>query len=448
VNTSTEQVARSGTYVAARRVLRDTSSLLLLTQIVFAGAAFVANILAARTMGPSGRGELALLLQLAYFGSLGVLLGTDRSVVAVYTGRPAAVVVRAFLRLLARPSAVALAVSAVVLLLPLPGLTSWRTRLALAALFVVANSFDRAIRSIAIASGRGADYFWYGLAEELLLVAGLCGLMAFGVAASGWWMLVYLGAGVVAGTCWLWRWSRIGEPGTARPPADAVPEPGAAPVSDTDRLRRARREGLQLLPATVSNSGTLRLDRLILVVLASTAALGLYAAVATVTELIAWPLLVFADSRLGLWRQAYDAGSLSLRRALLVGAGYSVLAAGALVAVLHVVLVPILGPEYAPALPLITPLAVAAGVFGISRLLVGALIAVHRSTLSSVVEVTGLVVSLIAYLTLIGPFHALGAAYGSLIGYSACLVLAAVLLLRYRRRPAPDAVPGVVGKPR
>jgi O-antigen/teichoic acid export membrane protein len=437
VNTSTQQAARSGSFVAARRVLRDTSSRLFLTQILFAGAAFVANILAARTMGPSGRGELALLLQLAYFGSLGVLLGCDRSVVAGYTGRPAHVVVRAFLRLLARPSAIALAVAAVVIVLPLPGLSSWRTRLVLAALFMVVTSFDRAIRSIAIASGRGGEYFWYGLTEEVLLIGGLCWLTAWGVTDSGWWMLVYLGAGVVAGCAWLWRWSRVGATGQeSLPPSGVVAAPAAAPLTDAERLRRARREGVQLLPATISNSGTLRLDRLVLVALASTAALGLYATVATITELVAWPLLVFADSRLGLWRQANDAGTLSLRRVLLVAAGYSVLAAGALAAVLHVVLVPVLGPEYAEALPLIIPLAIAAGVFGVSKLVVAGLIAIRRSALSSVVEVTGLAVSVIAYLTLVGPFHALGAAYGSLIGYSSCLLLAAFLLVRSRRRAA------------
>jgi O-antigen/teichoic acid export membrane protein len=251
-------------------------------------------------------------------------------------------------------------------------------------------------------------------------------------------MLVYLAAGVIAGTGWLWWWGRPSVPGTVAPePSGAVVEPDVALLTDDERLRRARREGLQLLPATISNSGTLRLDRLILVALASTTALGYYATVATVTELIAWPLLVFADSRLGVWRQANDAGELSLRRVLLVGTGYSVLAAGALTGALHVVLVPLLGSDFAEALPLVLPLALAAAVFGISRLLIAALIAIRRSPLSSVVEVTGLVVSMIAYLTLIGPFHAMGAAYGSLIGYSACLLLAGLLLVRFRRRPAP-----------
>lgn len=445
MNPSTQQAARSRSGAVAGRVIRDASSLLLLTQIVYAAAAFVANILAARTMGPSGRGELALLLQLAYFGSLAVLLGCDRSIVAVYQGQPAHVVVRVFLRLLARPSAIALAVALGLIMLPLPALSDWRARLVLAALFMVSNAFDRAIRSIAIASGRAGDYLWYGLTMELLLVAGLSALMILGVAASGWWMLVYLVAGVLAGTCWLWRWSRVGGTGAATPSAAVLD--AAAPVPDTERLRRARREGLQLLPATVSNSGTLRLDRLILVGLASTAALGLYATVATITELIAWPLLVFADSRVGLWRQANDAGRLSLRRVLLVGTAYSVLAAGALAGVLHVVLVPLLGPQFADALGLIVPLALAAAVFGISRLLVAALIAVRRSTLSSVVEVTGLVVSVIAYLSLIGPFHALGAAYGSLIGYSSCLVLAAILLVRFKGRSATAAASAGTGTP-
>jgi len=244
---------------------------------------------------------------------------------------------------------------------------------------------------------------------------------------SAAWMLAYVLAGAVPGAGWLWWWSRTAAG------ADDMPGPDHA-------RRRARREGLQLLPATVAHSGTLRLDRLILAGLASTAALGHYAAVATITELITWPLLVFADSRLGLWRQAHDRGTLSLRGVLGLAVGYSIVAGTAVAVALHLLLLPLLGADYADALPLIVPLVVAAAVFGISQMLITALTATRHGPLSSVVEMVGLAVSVIAYVTLIGRFGALGAAYGSLIGYGSCLVLAAVLLLVVRSNRGATAV--------
>ena len=411
------------------RLLRDPSALLFIAQVTLAGAAFVANILSARALGPSGRGELALLLQIAYFGSLAVVLGCDRSVVAVYQGRPAATVTRAFLRLLVRPSAVTLVVVAAVLALPLPGVGSWRLRLAAAALFIVVNAWDRALRSIAIAAGRAAQYLWYEVTACGLLLAGLGLLTVLEVPDSAAWMLAYVLAGALPGAGWLWWWSRTAAG------ADDTPGP------DHER-RRARREGLQLLPATVAHSGTLRLDRLILAGLASTAALGHYAAVATITELITWPLLVFADSRLGLWRQAHDRGTLSLRGVLGLAVGYAIVAGTVVAVALHLLLLPLLGSDYADALPLIVPLVVAAAVFGISQMLITALTATRHGPLSSVVEMVGLAVSVIAYVTLIGRFGALGAAYGSLVGYGSCLVLAALLLVIVRRnRVAPRGMP-------
>jgi O-antigen/teichoic acid export membrane protein len=250
----------------------------------------------------------------------------------------------------------------------------------------------------------------------------------FGISASAAWMLAYLLAGLVAAGGWLWWWARA---------LPAAGHQGGAPQAEEGLRRRARGEGLQLFPATVAHSGTLRIDRLILVALASTAALGLYATVSTMVELLTWPLLMYADSRLGLWRQAHERGTLALRRVLIVAALYALVAAGVVTVVLRLILVPLLGGQYAAALPLILPLAIAAAVCGLSELFVNALTAVGRGRLTAVVEVAGLVVSVVAYVLLIERFGALGAAYGSLIGYTTCLALAGLLLVRVRRAPLP-----------
>jgi O-antigen/teichoic acid export membrane protein len=437
------QLARApGGRVAVRRALRDPSAKLFIAQLITAASAFSANILAARAMGPSGRGELALLLQMAYFGSLAVLLGCDRSVVAVYTGQPAGTVTRAFLRLLLRPSAVTVLVLAAVVL-PLPVLASWRERLSIAAVFLLVNALCLAIRSIAIAAGRAQDYLVCSLIGEAVRIGGFIALVVLGRATSTDWLLVYVAADVLFGAIWLCRWGRSSKGGDDRSsPGEGGDDP------DRQRQRRARREGLALLPATVAHSGTLRVDRLILAGMASTAALGLYATVATIVEMIIWPLLVFSDSRLGVWRQAYDRGDLSLRRVIALAVAYSVVAGALVDVLLHLLLVPVLGPRYVPALHLILPLTAANAVFGISQLLITALTAVRRGALSSLVELVGVGVSVVAYVTLISRFDALGAAYGSLIGYTSCLVMAAALLTRARRaRPAAVSALPVSGRP-
>jgi O-antigen/teichoic acid export membrane protein len=195
-----------------------------------------------------------------------------------------------------------------------------------------------------------------------------------------------------------------------------------------------------LVPATLAHSGTLRLDRLVLVTLASTEALGLYATVATMTELIAWPIQAFADSRLGVWRGAHDRGTLSLRPVLLVAGAYSAVAVLVVVVAVHWLLVPLFGPAYAASAPLVLPLALAAAAYGISQLLVAALTSVRHPRLSSVTELVGLAVAAAAFPVLIGRFGALGAALGSLAGYTACLLLAGVLLAVLRGASRPPAL--------
>ncbi|HEX2806777.1 MAG TPA: hypothetical protein VHN80_11465, partial [Kineosporiaceae bacterium] len=220
-------------------------------------------------------------------------------------------------------------------------------------------------------------------------------------------------------------------------------------AGDTVRRRAARREGVQLFPAAIANTGMLRLDRLLLAGMASTAALGVYASVATMTEVLAWPLLTFADSRLGRWRAAHDRGELDLRRVLTVVAGYAA-GAGVIVGVLlHALVVPLLGEQYRSARQLVAPLVVAAMVFGAAQVLIAGLTARRRNGLASFAEAVGFGVSMVAYVLWIPGSGAMGAAYGSLIGYTAGFLVAGAALLLVRRRPArrppasaPDTLSG------
>ncbi|MGH3976070.1 MAG: lipopolysaccharide biosynthesis protein, partial [Pseudonocardiaceae bacterium] len=208
-----------------------------------------------------------------------------------------------------------------------------------------------------------------------------------------------------------------------------------AGVIPEDGPRQARREGLQLLPFALAHSGVLRLDRLLLAGLASTAALGIYASVATMTELIAWPLLAFASSRIGAWRKAHDSGALPLRKLFVLAAAYCITAAILMAVTTHLLLLPLLGSEYRSAGELVAPLVAAAAVFGMAHLVATVLIAIRRNSLASIAEVVGFGVSVASYVVLIGHYGALGAAYGSLVGYFTSLAVAGGILLVCLRRP-------------
>ena len=417
----------SGSVQSVRRIVGDAAAMLLAAQLVAASVAFVVNVLAARVLEPAGRGELALLLQIAYVGSLGLLLGVNRSVIPVYAGEPVRAVTRAFLRLLVAPSAVGLAVAFGLLALPAAG--SWRMALAVAVLFAVVNAFARSVRAIAIAGGRHAEYLRHTLLSNGLLTAAIVPLFLLEVRESTLWLLAYLVVGAVAAALWFLRRGLSG--GALGDPADPT-DP-----ADPARLREARREGLKLLPFALARSGVMRFDRFLLVGIASTAALGVYASVATMTELVAWPLVAYADSRLGRWRTQNDRGELRMRMLLLPAAAYSVVAATVMVGVTHLLL-PLLGPAYRSAETLIVPLCAAAGIFGMTHLAVSLLIALRRSALASIVEIIGFGVSMIGYIVLISRYDALGAAYGSLLGYLSCLAVAGVGLAVGRRVSRPE----------
>jgi len=211
--------------------------------------------------------------------------------------------------------------------------------------------------------------------------------------------------------------------------------PAATPVLPGQN-RKVRQEGLALFPAALSNMAMLRVDRLALPALASISALGLYASVATMTELLAWPLRAYADSRLGRWRAAHLAGELRTRPIVLGTVVYCLVLAPIMAAGLYLLIVPVFGEQYAPAKAVVVPLVAAAALYAVSRVSLGLLIAKGHSALVSAAEIAGFVVSFAAYLLLIPPFGILGAAYGSLLGYGACLLFAIVTSRLVGGRPA------------
>ncbi|MEV4348647.1 NAD(P)H-quinone oxidoreductase [Actinoplanes sp. NPDC049596] len=405
-----------GRWAWVRGQLREPYAGLFASQLLVGGVALVANVLMVRALTPSHRGEVALLLQVVYLSTQVLLLGTERSFVAAYHGIAPAAGVRAYARLLLVPGVVGLVAAAGFAVMGPRHLNPGAVVVGLIAAYAFVETGGLAIRSIAIAAGRVTDFLVLRIVEAVLLLSLLVALYLGGAAQPELWILGYLIAGILPTGAYLVLWMR----GPRRP--------------TVDQNRLVRREGIALFPAALSNMAMLRVDRLALPAIASTSALGLYASVSTMTELLAWPVRAYADSRLGRWRVAHHEGTLRSRPLVVAATVYCLVVAPIAAAGLFLLIVPVFGPDYAPAKGIVVPLVAAAGLYAVSRVSLGLLIAKGRGALVSAAEITGFAVSFAGYLLLIPPFGIVGAAYGSLIGYGACLVFA--LAANAVRRPA------------
>jgi O-antigen/teichoic acid export membrane protein len=390
--------------------LREPYLKLLASQLLTGGVALAANILMVRALSPTGRGEVALMLQVVYLATQVLLLGTERSFVASYHDVAPAVAVRAYGRLLLVPCGLGLAAAAVFVSVAPERLSPGPAVVALLACYAIAEASSLATRAVAIAAGRVGDFFRARIVESLLLLATMVVLFVGRVSQPGVWILAYLLAGALPTVAYVIFWLRLPAP--------------AATTGPAGRNRLVRQEGLALFPAALSNMAMLRVDRLALPALAGTSALGLYAAVATMTELLAWPLRAYADSRLGKWRASHRDGALRAGPVVLAAAVYALLVAPVVAGGLYLLIVPVFGERYAPAKVVVLPLVAAAGLYAVSRISLGLLIAKGHSALVSAAEIAGFAVSFAAYLLLIPHYGILGAAYGSLLGYGACLAFA------------------------
>ena len=416
------------------RQLREPYVGLLVSQLLTGGVALVANVLMVRSLAPSGRGEVALMLQVVYLATQVLLLGTERSFIASYHEVAPAAAVRAYARLLIVPCGLALAGAAAFVMVAPDGFNPGLGIVALLACYAIVEATSLATRSIAVAVGRVRDFLYCRIIEALLLLAMLVGLFVARVSNPSVWIVAYMVAGALPTIVYVFIWLRL------------PVSPAANPVLPGQN-RKVRQEGLALFPAALSNMAMLRVDRLALPALASTAALGLYASVATMTELLAWPLRAYADSRLGRWRAAHQAGELRTRPIVLATVVYCLVVAPIMAAGLYLLIVPVFGEQYAPAKAVVVPLVVAAALYAVSRVSLGLLIAKGHNALVSAAEITGFVVSFAAYLLLIPPFGILGAAYGSLLGYGACLLFAIVTSRLVGGRPAVAEVAEEVRAP-
>ncbi|HEX5740905.1 MAG TPA: hypothetical protein VFY17_05045, partial [Pilimelia sp.] len=206
-----------------------TAAYLFAGHAVVVVASLVLNVLSAHALGPAGRGELALLLQVAYLLGVCAVAGVDRAYPAATpaAGRAAEREVR---RLLAPGVGALVAAAAGGAALTAAARGPAAAYPLLVGLMAVAVVGLTAVRTGAAAAGTGRRYLGANLASQGLLVAGALALTAAGQDRATAWLALYAAAPLlVVAVLWVRR-------------------PAAAPAAAVARLRRVRAEGRRILP--------------------------------------------------------------------------------------------------------------------------------------------------------------------------------------------------------
>lgn len=388
---------------------------LLLMQVLAAVTAFVINILSAAVMDPEGRGYLALLIQITYVLTVLALMGVERPFAAA---RSVSFFPSLYeLHRLISPSYVLLvlmALTSVFLYFYSSGALALSCALVL--FFLAGNMASRLVRTGYIVSGSIKPFMYISVLTQIVLFALAVLLYSLRTENPEVWFLAYGCSGLVAAASVIFAVVRRRNVGHRRSEERAI-----------------RRHGFRLLPASFGNTAMLRSDRLLLPFLASNTQLGIYVVVATTMELASWPVQNWVDASLNRWRHAYGGGEATPMRVVVTAVAITSLLATAMGILSYVLVEYFLSDLYADSVQLIIPLGLATIIYSVTRVQQGLLIAKGRTHSVSIAEVVGMLVSVGAYLVLIPPLGAIGAALGSILGYSLCLAACVLLLSRSRQ---------------
>lgn len=386
---------------------RNATAILLLNQLIAAGAAVLVNILAARVMEPAPRGDLAFALQVSYLLTVAALMGLERPFMASEHGQFSGQY-KKFTRLTS--PGYAIVGLAVVAMLFIPGLVpAYSVLIFGAAVFVVMNMLVRGIRVAYVTSRAWKPFVTNGIGSQVIVVLGAITLSIAGVGAPEWWMCIYVASGLVALTLL----------------AIAVASGSRDAWKSTALKRDLRLQGVRLFPAAIGNTAMVRSDRLLLPILGTSADLGLYVTVATVMEMAVWPVQQWVDVSLRRWSAAGGGVVRMLGKLILIG----IVLSGAVSAVLgfaaYLVVTLFLPTSYGPAVSVIVPLGIASMLYAMTRIQQGVLISLGATGSVSIVETIGWAAAITAYVLLIPNFGIMGAAIGSIIGYGVCAAVGA-----------------------
>ena len=377
----------NGKATVARTVLSMTG-----TAALAALVAAATNILMARALGPAARGHVAFLLQAAYFLAPLTVLAADRAVLRAKNDSSFESVWPTTRWILGASAVVGLIFAwlfgdaRVLIILILPTVAWFNLRRAQA----ISN---RASRSYVVPFMTWQICIL--LASALLFVTGVTQWWAWALLYGAPALLVFLKAG---------------------------------PQRELRHSRAAWRNSLQLTVGATTQIFSTRGERLLLPFMAGPSQLGLYAVIATATEPLYWLGQTLADHRAGERATRPSFGSvvrLVVRDLLLFAPVAFVLAIA-----LRWIVVPIFGDSFAPAVSLVTPLALAALVLVLYRQLAGLLLN-HAPNRVGTAELVTAVLAAVVYPVMIARWGGSGAAWGSVVVYAVGF-LAALLALTVR----------------
>lgn len=392
---------------------------LLVAQLTVAGTALIVNIFAARTLGPEARGELALFMQIAYVANTISILGRDRSYLKIRTMNQLGLGsslrdIRSLSRL---PLIIALFISCLVAVLIGQGwVAGIFFGLGLLAL-TYSGIQQKMLRSAAIVSRDASFYFIGTLLGQMLLLIAAVSFSLNNISHVSAWLLAYGFAVIIP-------YLTVTLLKTAR--TESLP-------SSASTLGSVKNLGIKLLPMSTAEVIGSRVDRFLLPLLASFTQLGIYTVVTTMTELIAWPIKNYTDSRIPAWTQDIAQRRFKLLKEVLVVSIGIILLSVIVGWGLYLALVPLFGESFAPGLELVWPLVLAAALHAWSHLAVNLSLAAGFTKLVNAVPVSGMLSSCIFYLVFIPEHGALGAAWGLGCGYLVANLVGSIGILRIAR---------------
>ena len=376
---------------------------------IILGCGVVTGLIAARSLGPAGRGELAAITvwagTLLYAGTIGL----PETVVYFAAANPA---LRASVWRTAQVAAAAIGVvvtAAGWLIIPLvfPGaenalLAGWiRWYLVL---FAVPCLLSLAACSWLQGVGRLAAFNISRTTVHLVNALGFTMLWLAGD-ATVW----HFAAAMLVGNAATWLLASALGPRVrkARPSIDLA--------------RRMFHYGLRVQLGNWSNAANVRLDQLLLSLLAAPASLGVYVVAVTYANVV---LTLPGSAALVMLPQIVDeqrAGTVRAcmtrwyRRMLWTSA-----AAAAVVAISGTYMLPLLfGQPFDAAVPLLVFLAPATVLLGMNQILATAFRGIDRPEIGSAAEVVGLAVTIVSLVALLPRYGMYGAAIASLLAYGA-----------------------------
>jgi len=419
VGPATAQTAAQGAGAAAG-IWRTTGSITL-SKVIANGAAAAVALFSARQLGPSGRGVLVLLLTLSGFVSVTASLGLNLAARIHLVAENNRLECRDYLGLATALTAGAVVLSAVLgaVLLPLVDVRLSTAELilfvALTASILAPLLLNAAINAYGF-TARAAAVDAAGTVAQLLLTLALF--------ISGERRVdAYVGA-MVAGN----MFQVVLALGALRPVVGSV-QPRFEPAA----WRPILRTGAPGIAVDLSSILTFRLDRYLLGLLLDPAAVGVYSVAATAPEVLRLPALALGQPifhRLASRTARVEDFARTRLYCLLLTAALAVVTFVAAPFAVRV----LFGDQYSDA---VTPLRVLLlAEFGITLFYIdGACLAAAFSRLGdpAIASVAGCLVVVVADLLLIPPFGVVGAAWGSVAGYSV-IGLAAHLMLRHRLR--------------